>query len=444
MSASPEASSARQKTAAKAAGGPVSGPRVAAILVAAGVGSRAATPAATPGETAPAKQYRPIGGRDATARSLAALARAPRVARIVPVIRPEHDGAFARSLESVAPEARAKIAAPVLGGPERSDSVAAALAALAADPPEIVVIHDAARPFLPATVIERLLDALDDPAVDGACAALPVVDTLRRGGPDGRCGEILPRDGLFRAQTPQAFRYDALVAANAAGFAAGATDDAEIARRAGLRVALTPGAAELRKITLPEDFAWAEAWARLSDQEEAPPVMEPRIGTGFDVHKFGPSADGARDHVMLCGVRVPHDDGLVGHSDADVGLHALTDALLGALGLGDIGAHFPPSDPQWRGAASDRFLAHAAALARAQGARITQLDVTLICERPKIGPHVARMRARIAEIVAAPVARISVKATTTEGLGFAGRREGIAALASAALLAPALEADAGA
>ena len=394
-----------------------------ALIVGAGRGVRA-------GAGAP-KQYRPLRGRCALARAVDAFRRHPRIDHIAVAINPRDAALYAAALGPDAPET-------VSGGGERQDTVRRALEALA-DPnrarvPDIVLIHDAARPFLPPEVIDRALDALAH--ADGACAALPAVDTLRRAETDEFCGELVARDGLWRAQTPQAFHFAPLLDAHQRFAEDRVTDDAEIARRAGLRVALTEGAPENIKLTTAADFAWAERWLAAEAADQPQMIWEPRAGTGFDVHAFGPNADGDADHVMLCGVRIPHDDGLKGHSDADVGLHALTDALLGAISGGDIGAHFPPSDPMWKGAASDQFLARAADIAAAAGARITQLDVTLICERPKIGAHVPAMRARIAEIVNISPARVSVKATTTEQLGFTGRREGIAALATASLITP--------
>jgi len=282
-----------------------------------------------------------------------------------------------------------------------------------------VLVHDAARAFVPEAVIDALLAAFDDPAVDGACPALPQVDSLRRGA-DGRFSGSVDRTSLWRVQTPQAFRYPALLAAHRAA-AAGATDEVAIALAAGLRVAITPGDERAFKVTEPADFAKAEAMT----------VYSSRAASGFDVHRFGPG-----DHVWLCGVRVPHDAGLIGHSDADAGLHALTDALLGTIAAGDIGDHFPPSDERWRGAASDQFLAHAGSLVRARGGLIDHVDVTLICERPKIGPHREAMRVRIAEILGLAVERVSVKATTTEKLGFTGRQEGLAAQAMASVRLP--------
>jgi 2-C-methyl-D-erythritol 4-phosphate cytidylyltransferase/2-C-methyl-D-erythritol 2,4-cyclodiphosphate synthase len=274
-----------------------------------------------------------------------------------------------------------------------------------------VLIHDAARPFLPGAVIDRLLDALE--SHDGAVPALPVVDTLTR-----RDGVAVDREALVRVQTPQAFRLDAIRAAHAAWSGGEPTDDAQVARAAGLDVVLVEGDPALEKLTWEADFARAGA-ARLA----------PCTGTGFDVHAFGPG-----DHVWLGGVSIPHERGLKGHSDADVALHALTDALLGAIGAGDIGDHFPPSDPQWRGAPSSLFLEHARDLVADAGGRIVHVDVTIICEAPQIGPHRDAMRQLIAGLLRLPVARISVKATTTERLGFTGRGEGIAAQAVATVL----------
>lgn len=394
-----------------------------ALIVGAGRGARAGA--------GPPKQYRPLQGRCALARAVDACRRHPRIDHVVVAINPGDAALYAAALGPDAPET-------VPGGGERQDTVRRALEALAdtnrARVPDIVLIHDAARPFLPPEVIDRALDALAH--ADGACAALPAVETMRRAENHDSCGELVSRDGLWRAQTPQAFRFAPLLDAHQRFADDPVTDDAEIARRAGLRVALTEGAPENVKLTTPADFTWAERWLAAETAGQQPLLWEPRIGTGFDVHAFGPNADGASDHVTLCGVRIPHENGLKGHSDADVALHALTDAILGAISGGDIGAHFPPSDPKWKGAASDQFLARAVDISAAAGARITQLDVTLICERPKIGPHIPAMRARLAEITHTSPARISVKATTTEQLGFTGRREGVAALATASLMTP--------
>lgn len=322
--------------------------------------------------------------------------------------------------ERVAAAAEGRPCRSVAGGATRTQSVRAGLAALAADPPDVVLIHDAARPGLSAAVIGHLLAALEEGAA--AAPALPVSDALRLAEEGVMTGEA-PRAGVWRVQTPQAFRFGPLWAAyQALGTDAAIEDDLAVARRAGLSVRLVPGDHALMKATYAEDFAALE---RLI-------AMETRIGTGFDAHRFG-----AGDHVTLCGVRVAHTRGLIGHSDADAGWHALTDALLGALGLGDIGDHFPPSDPQWKGAASEVFLAHAVKLARDGGARIVNADLTLICERPKISPHREAMRARTAAVLGIAIERVSIKATTTERMGFTGREEGLAAQAAVSVAIPA-------
>jgi 2-C-methyl-D-erythritol 4-phosphate cytidylyltransferase/2-C-methyl-D-erythritol 2,4-cyclodiphosphate synthase len=284
-----------------------------------------------------------------------------------------------------------------------------------------VLIHDAARPFVSGAHVAGLIAALAE--ADGAVPALPVADTLKRGA--GVVDQTVSRDGLWRAQTPQAFRLATLRAAYAA-WPEGEepTDDAGVVERAGGRVALAPGDPMLMKLTYPEDFAMAERLAGAARLV--------RVGQGFDAHRWGPG-----EAVWLCGVRIDHDQALIGHSDADAGLHALTDAILGAIGDGDIGEHFPPSDPQWKSASSDRFLAHAVALTAAKGGRILNADVTLICERPKIRPHRDAMRARLADLLGVPLDRVSVKATTTEGMGFTGRGEGLAAQAIVSVETPA-------
>ena len=300
----------------------------------------------------------------------------------------------------------------VTGGPTRQASVRLALEALAADGPTAVLIHDAARPALPLSVIARLLEALA--RKPGAIPVLPVADSLAHADGDVM-GTPARREDLRRVQTPQAFRFEAILAAHRAwGGAADAGDDAQVAQAAGLEIALVDGDEALHKLTYASDFP-----------ADAPPM---RTGTGFDVHALA-----AGEELWLCGVRIPHDRGLAGHSDADVAIHALVDALLGAIGAGDIGQHFPPSDPQWRGAASDRFLAHAAGLVAETGYAIGNVDLTIICEAPRLGPHREAMRARLAEILGIAVTAVSVKATTTERLGFTGRGEGIAAQAVASL-----------
>lgn len=381
-----------------------------ALIVAAGRGERA-------GGGLP-KQYRPLAGVPVLRRSLQPFLDHPRIDAVRVVIADGHQDAYAAAAAGLA------LLAPVAGGAERQDSVRRGLESLAGEAPDAVLIHDAARPFVPAAMIDRVLEALAD--APAALPVLPVVDTLKRGA-DGAVAETVPRDGLWRAQTPQGFRYAEILAAHrVAADAPPATDDAALAERAGLRVTLVEGSEEAAKLTTADDLARAEA--------QLATAYETRVGTGFDVHRIGPG-----DAMMLGGVAVPADGGLVGHSDADVALHALTDAILGALADGDIGAHFPPSDPQWRGAASDRFLSDAVRRVRERGGRIRHLDLTIICERPKIGPHREAIRARIAAICELPVGRVSVKATTTERLGFTGRQEGVAAQAAATLALPASE-----
>lgn len=375
--------------------------KTAAIIVAAGRGSRA-------GGGVP-KQWRPLAGRPVARWTLEAFAPfGPMVLVIHPDDRPEAEAA-----------AQGLPVTLVNGAADRAGSVRAGLAALAGDPPDHVLIHDVARPCVSGTVIRAVLEALAD--APGAAPALAVTDALWTGD-QGQVTGTRDRSGLWRAQTPQGFAYAAIAAAHAA-HPGGALDDVEVARAAGLPVTIVPGEERNLKITGPEDFPRAAALLETK--------MDIRLGNGFDVHRFGPG-----DHVVLCGLRVPHGRGLQGHSDADVGMHAVTDAIYGALAEGDIGRHFPPSDPQWKGAASEIFLRHAAELARARGYTISNVDVTLICEQPKITPHAAAMMAEMARIVGLEVGRVSVKATTSERLGFTGREEGIAALATATLVKP--------
>jgi len=384
--------------------------KVAAIVVAAGGGSRA-------GGKIP-KQYRDLAGTPVILRAIRALEGAG-AARVIVVTDPAHAALFA----AIAPSGAERID----GGATRTASVRAGLAALAADPPDIVLIHDAARPGLDAAIAQRLMSAIGPAA--GAAPALPGADALKRVSPDGLVAADVSRDGVMRIQTPQAFRYAAIVDAYARAPAdATFDDDVAVARAAGYAVTTVPGDPKLMKLTYAEDFAVLE---RLLSETIAAPsrTATVRVGNGFDAHRFGEG-----DHVTLCGVRISHNKGLIGHSDADAGWHALTDAILGALALGDIGDHFPPSDPQWKGADSACFLAHAAKLAADAGARITHVDVTLICERPKIAPHRESMRARTAEVLGLPLQSVSVKATTTERMGFLGREEGLAAQATATLL----------
>ena len=360
------------------------------------------------------KQYAELAGRPVLAHTLARLASHPRIDRVQAVVHPDDRALYDRAAAGL------ELPEPTPGGPGRQDSVRLGLESLTPHMPETVLIHDGARPFIGAAVIDRVLDALDGSA--GAIAALPVTDTLKRSA-DGRIAGTIDRAGLWRAQTPQGFRFTEILAAHRNAIGQELTDDAAVAERAGLAVALVEGAQENIKVTTQDDLVRAQRWLES--------MNETRVGQGFDVHRFGPG-----DHVTLCGIAVPHEAGLLGHSDADVGLHALTDAILGALGAGDIGQHFPPSDARWKDAESGVFLRHAGGLVAEAGGSIRHLDVTLICERPKIGPHRAAMIARIAELLGIAAGRVSVKATTTEGLGFTGRGEGIAAQATATLSLP--------
>lgn len=392
--------------------------KTAAVIVAAGRGVRAGGGA----EGALPKQYRSIGGEAVLTHTLRAFAGHDAVDVVLAVIcdtdRALYDAASAGLGDKLRPAA--------IGGATRQESVRAGLEALAPAAPERVLIHDAARPFVGAGLISRVVQALDDH--DAVLPALPVAETLKRAD-DGRVTSTVDRTGLWLAQTPQGFRFQTIRDAHAKAAASagtGFTDDAAIAEWHGVEVAIVDGDRANTKLTTMEDFEMAERLLA------APGTAgEWRTGHGYDVHVFA-----SGDHVMLCGVAVPHDHTLKGHSDADVGLHALTDALLGAIGDGDIGTHFPPSDPQWRGAESHVFLRDAAARVRARGGRISNVDVTLICELPKIGPHRAAMQQRVAEVLEIAHDRVSVKATTTEGLGYTGRREGIAAQASACVWLP--------
>ncbi|MFP4406801.1 bifunctional 2-C-methyl-D-erythritol 4-phosphate cytidylyltransferase/2-C-methyl-D-erythritol 2,4-cyclodiphosphate synthase [Rhodosalinus sp.] len=371
----------------------------AALIVAAGRGRRA-------GGGRP-KQWRALAGRRVADWTLAAFATHPAIAEVVLVIHPDDATEVPEGLRWVP------------GGETRDASVRAGLEALESGRATHVLIHDVARPCVSRAVIDAVVAALR--RHDGAAPALPVTDALWRG-TGGMVTGTQARDGLYRAQTPQGFRLDAILAAHRA-HPGGAADDVEVGRAAGIEVAIVAGDEANLKITIPEDFERAERHLRGE--------MDVRTGNGFDVHAFG-----SGDHVILCGVRIPHERGLEGHSDADVGMHALTDALYGALAEGDIGRHFPPSDPQWKGADSRVFLRHAGELVRTRGFAVANADVTLICERPKIGPHATEMQAELARELQIETSRMSVKATTSERLGFTGREEGIAALATVTLLAP--------
>jgi len=386
-------------------------PRTAVIIVAAGRGLRA-------GPGGP-KQYRTLGSRSVIARAMAAFCDHSQIAAVQPVVNPDDIAIFNQAVGNI------RALAPVNGGATRQASVRAGLEALVATAPDIVLIHDAARPFADAALISRAIAA-----VTTTGAAVPVIavsDTIKQVDAKGHVDATPERAKLRIAQTPQAFRYDVILEAHRRAAREGRddfTDDAALAEWAGLTVATFEGDAANMKLTTPEDFAREEA--RLGAM-----LGDIRTGTGYDVHAFG---DG--DHLMLCGVRVPHNRGFLAHSDGDVGLHALVDAILGALADGDIGSHFPPSDPQWKGAASDKFLVYAMERVKARGGRVAHLEVTMICERPKIGPLRDTMRARIAEITGLPLSRVAVKATTSERLGFTGREEGIAATASATIRLP--------
>jgi 2-C-methyl-D-erythritol 4-phosphate cytidylyltransferase / 2-C-methyl-D-erythritol 2,4-cyclodiphosphate synthase len=369
--------------------------RTAVLIVAAGRGTRM-------GGDVP-KQWQMLAGKPVLAHTVAAFAGM----QVVLVIHPD-DRARAEALGVPLVE----------GGATRDASVLAGLMALEGTGVEAVLIHDGARPLVSRALVGRLVAALEEH--EGAAPALAVTDALWRGA-DGLVAGTLDRAGLFRAQTPQAFRFEAILAAHRA-HPGGAADDVEVARAAGLDVAIVEGEETNLKLTYPGDFARAEAILKGHG-------MDVRLGNGYDVHAL---CEG--DHVWLCGVKVPHSRGLLGHSDADVGMHALTDAIYGALAEGDIGRHFPPSDPQWKGAASHIFLAHAIGLARTRGFELGNCDVTLVCERPKIGPHAVEMQAELARIMGVAAGRVSIKATTSERLGFTGREEGIAALATAVLV----------
>ena len=370
-----------------------------ALIVAAGTGERA-------GGGMP-KQFRLLCGKPVLRWAAESVIRHPAVQSTRVVVADGQQANAAKALDGL------DVSEFITGGAERADSVRAGLAAIQGD---AVLVHDAARPFCPPTVIDRLLAALE--FFEGSAPVVPVGDTLARSGET--LGEPVDRTGLARVQTPQAFRLDALRSAYADWTGPSPTDEATVVRATGMKVAAVAGDPALEKLTLPSDFERAEQW--LAGR------MTPRTGMGFDVHAF--SGDGP---VMLGGIEVPHQRGLAGHSDADVVLHAITDALLGAAGLGDIGEHFPPSDARWKGAESSLFLAHAVALVRDKGAMIDHLDCTIIAEAPKVGPHREAMRERIAQIAGLSVEQVSVKATTTEGLGFTGRREGVAAQAVASI-----------
>lgn len=388
-------------------------PKTAAIIVAAGRGSRA-------GAGLP-KQYRPLpdgSGETILTASLRTFAAHPDISRIVTLIHKDDVELYNKAINKLINNDKFIYE---FGGAERQDSVLNGLKALTGDAPEQVLIHDAARPYMSTELISACIAALE--TNDAAIPALPVTDTIKRAENDIITATV-PRDGLYRAQTPQAFNFNKILAAHETA-ASGMTDDAAIAEAAGLSVALIAGDPKNIKLTHEDDFMTSTPMSR---------TFMPRTGGGFDVHRFDMA--GSANEIMLGGIAIPHDCALIGHSDADVGLHAITDALLGALAEGDIGDHFPPSDDTHKNRASADFLAHAVGLANQQQARITHIDLTLICEAPKIGPHRDAMRAKIAEICDIEGTRVSVKATTTEGLGFTGRGEGLAAQALVTVLMP--------
>jgi 2-C-methyl-D-erythritol 4-phosphate cytidylyltransferase / 2-C-methyl-D-erythritol 2,4-cyclodiphosphate synthase len=381
-----------------------------ALIVAAGRGSRFGGPLP--------KQYAEWEGQPVLRHTILAVRASPAITDVCVVISPDDSAHYEKATEGLG------VAPPVTGGVSRQQSVHNGLERLAASAPDFVAIHDAARPFVAADAITACLAAASRDGIDGALLGIPLADTLKKVDADGNVAQTVPRANLWRAQTPQIFRFAPLLAAHRAAATLGAseasalTDDAAVAERAGMKLVMVAGHEDNTKITTADDLLRTRP-------------METRTASGFDVHGFAPG-----NAVMLGGVSIAHTHALAGHSDADVALHALTDALLGTIGAGDIGQHFPPSDQQWRGASSDRFLQHAARLVRECGGRITHLDLTIVCEAPKIGPHRAAMVASIAGIADVETDRVSVKATTTEGLGFTGRREGIAAQAIATVELP--------
>jgi 2-C-methyl-D-erythritol 4-phosphate cytidylyltransferase/2-C-methyl-D-erythritol 2,4-cyclodiphosphate synthase len=392
---------------------------IAVLIVAAGRGSRAVG-----NNPLIPKQYVPIGGRPVLAHTIGAFINHSRIDEAIVAIHPDDALLYERAAEAGA----ARLRPPVIGGERRQDSVRAGLEALASDRPDHVLIHDAARPFVTPGLIDRVVEGLNEHAA--VLPGLPVTDTLRVVD-EGRLAGVAERQSLLRAQTPQGFRFDAILAAHIAAAAAGKrdfTDDAGLAEWFGIEVAMVEGSEQNRKLTTAEDLEAADELLRLRQMQAAGAM---RVGTGYDVHAFGPG-----DAVILCGVRIPHGKALVGHSDADVGLHALTDAILGTLADGDIGVHFPPSDARWRGVSSDIFLKHAGDRLKARGGEIVHADLSFICEAPRIGSHRDAMRAKVAAILGLALERVSIKATTNEGLGFVGRGEGIAAIATVTVRLP--------
>lgn len=394
---------------------------VIAIIVAAGRGARA-------GAGGP-KQYRPLKGEAVLARTTQAFLNHPDIDAVRVIIHKDDDDLYRDAMAKLL--ATPELLAPVYGGKERQDSVRLGLESLEVDNPKTVLIHDAARPFVDHDTISRVIDGVS-PNI-GAIAALPVFDTLKKaktGDAPAMIETTMSRDGLWRAQTPQGFQFSDILDAHRKAAGKSLTDDAAVAEAAGMNVSLVAGAPDNMKITQADDFGMAEILLHRKTSKGLS-MQEFRTGNGYDVHAFEPG-----DAVILCGVKIDHGAKLKGHSDADVGMHALTDALFGALAAGDIGDHFPPSDPQWKGAASEIFLKKAGSLVRERGGQITHCDITLVCEAPKIGPHRDAMQVALAAILEIDKTRVSVKATTTEKLGFTGREEGIAALATATVRLP--------
>lgn len=381
---------------------------VCALIVAGGKGTRA--------RVGLPKQYAPVGGVPLLRRTVQAFLAHPSITDVLVVIGDADASRYATAVEGLT-----GLMPPVVGGESRQGSVANGLAALAANAPSHVLIHDGARPFVSSQTIDAVLSALQ--SAHGAIAALPVSDTLKRAGPSGGIEATVSRDGLWRAQTPQGFLFDTILKAHQKAAPNSATDDASLLEAMGVHVALVADQPTNIKLTYKEDFALAEQLLAAA--------QEVRTGLGFDVHAFEPG-----DAVTLGGVIIPHTHKLKGHSDADVALHALADALYGTIGAGDIGDHFPPSDPKWRGAPSVTFLQHAAKMITDRGGSIVNVDLTLMCEAPKISPHRGAMVATIAQMLDVDSTRVSVKATTTERLGFTGRQEGIACQAIATVKVP--------
>lgn len=390
--------------------------QVAVVIVAAGRGERA-------GQANGPKQYRRIGGKAVIWHTLKAFLDHPRIGPVAVAIHADDAELFAAAAGELASRVTT-----VVGGATRQDSTRFALLALLGAKPAAVLIHDGVRPFVGADIIDRTIAGID--ADHGSLPSLPVSDTLKKEAFDRTVAETVPRAGLHSAQTPQGFPFGPIFAAHQRAFEAGRsdfTDDSAIAEWAGIPVRLVLGSPDNVKLTWAKDIAMADQ--RLSERPSSFPDV--RTGNGYDVHSFEPG-----DHVTLCGIAIPHSKKLSGHSDADVGLHALTDALLATCGAGDIGTHFPPSDPQWKGAASRLFVEHAAGIVRARGGRIANADITLICEAPRVGPHRAAMTAELSDMLRIAPERISIKATTNEKLGFVGREEGIAAIATASVVYP--------